>query len=141
MSGVDLRELFDLAHPLARVQSWPRTVVERLSRGGDRGVDVCRGGGGSLADRLFGMRGDDRYPVPGGRLAPMSSHEKLVIATVITGFRHWDTTSEKATAIFAIDANIAKKPGQEPRANSEGRRERRTSGDNGRRRADRHDQP
>jgi len=88
VAGVNFRELFDLAHPLARVQSGPRTVVERLSRGGDRGVDVGGGGGGSLADRLFGVRGDDRYAIPGGRLAPVSSDEKPFVATVVTGFRH-----------------------------------------------------
>jgi hypothetical protein len=58
------------------------------------------------------MRGDNRYPVPGGRLAPMSSDEKPFVATVVTGFRHWGTTSEKGDGNFAIDANIAKKPGR-----------------------------
>src|SRR6516225_10946030 len=88
MAGVDGGELFHLAHPLARVQPGPRAVVEGLSRGGDRGVDVGWRCGGSLADRLFGMWRYDRYPVPGGGLAPVSSDEKLVVATVVTVFRH-----------------------------------------------------
>src|ERR1700760_1649401 len=100
MTGVDLRELFHLCHPLARVQPRPRAVVERLPRGGDRGVDVGGSGGGGLADRLFGMRGDDRYAVPRGRLAPVSSDEKPFVATVVAGFRHWDTTSEKGDGNF-----------------------------------------
>ena len=69
-----------------------------MSRSGDRGVDVCGSRRRNIADRLFGMRGDDRQPLLGGRLAPVPSDEKLVVATVVKGFRHAGTTSEKATA-------------------------------------------
>ena len=47
VTGVDGGEFFHLAHPLARIQSGPRTVVERLSRGGNRRVDVARAAAGA----------------------------------------------------------------------------------------------
>jgi hypothetical protein len=43
----------------------------------------------------------------------VSSDEKPVVATVVTGFRHRGTTSGKGDGNFAIDANIAKKPGMD----------------------------
>ncbi len=57
-----------LRHPLARVQPRPRSVVEGLSRGGDRGVDIFGTRHLDMADRLFGMWGDDRRVAGGWRV-------------------------------------------------------------------------
>ena len=53
-----------------------------------------------------------RFRLDGSRQCPPM---KLVVATVVTGFRHRGTTSRKSDGNFAIDANIAKKPGHQPR--------------------------
>jgi hypothetical protein len=73
-------------------------VVEGVSRSGDRGVDVRGSCSGNVADGLSGVWGDDRQALISGRLAPVSPDEKLVVATVVTGFRHVGTTFENATA-------------------------------------------
>jgi hypothetical protein len=83
-------------------------VVEGLARGGNRAVDIRGRRRGNITDRTFGVRGDDRQALLGGRLAPSSSDEKLVVATVVTGFRH-GVPPLKGDGNFAIDANIAKK--------------------------------
>jgi hypothetical protein len=77
-------------------------VVEGVPRGGDRGVDVVGGGGGGVADRLFGMGGDDREPLEGRRLAPAPSDEKLLVAMVVTAFRHWSTIPKSATETLLL---------------------------------------
>ena len=70
-------------------------MVEGLARGGDRAVDIRGSRRRDVADRIFRMRGDDRQPLIGGRLAPVTSNEKLLVATVVEGFRHWGTTFKR----------------------------------------------
>jgi hypothetical protein len=63
-------------------------MVEGVPSGGNRVIDVRGRGRGNVANRTFGVRGDDRKALIGGRLTPLPTDEKLVVATVVTGFRH-----------------------------------------------------
>ena len=75
----------------AWVQPWPRAVVESVSRGGDGGVDILGAGRLDVADRLFGVRGDDRELLRVDGLAPLASDEKLVVGTVVRVLGHRGT--------------------------------------------------
>ena len=56
--GVQGGERLDHGDPLGRRHPRPRSLVERLPRGGDRGVDVGRGALGHRGDHLLAVRGD-----------------------------------------------------------------------------------
>ena len=88
VAAVDGRELLDLAHAFLRAEPRPRSMVEGVPSGGNRVVDVRGRRRGNVANRTFGVRGDDRKALIGGRLTPLPADEKLVVATVVTGFRH-----------------------------------------------------
>jgi hypothetical protein len=61
-------------------------VVEGVSRGGDGGVDVLGSGQLDVADRFFGVRGDDSELLGVGGLAPLTADEQFVISPVAGGF-------------------------------------------------------
>jgi hypothetical protein len=63
-------------------------MVEGMPGGGDRVVDVRGSRRRDVTDRTFGVRRDDRQALVGGWLPPLPADEKLVVATVVTGFRH-----------------------------------------------------
>ena len=88
VARVDGGQLFDFGHPLPNVQPRPRTVIERLPREPDGGVDVFGAGGLDVADGLFGVRRNNRHLPEAGGLLPTSSDEQLVIGAVAEKLRH-----------------------------------------------------